>query len=91
MLSAVRSLSLMMSVAVLNDYSAGVFTVNTPLNNLPGGTVNVYTGILSLAAGGSGDAPFTIDTGAKLDFPSNTYTMTPNGVVSGAPAMRTNF
>jgi uncharacterized repeat protein (TIGR01451 family) len=68
----------------MQNFSAGAFTVNAVLNNLPGGTVNVFTGTLSLAAGGTGDAPFTIDGNARLDFPSGSYTMTPNGVVSGA-------
>jgi uncharacterized repeat protein (TIGR01451 family) len=57
-------------------------SVNDPLNNLAGGSVSVLSGILSLAAGGSGDAPFNIN-GGTLDFPSGSYTMTPNGVISG--------
>jgi uncharacterized repeat protein (TIGR01451 family) len=60
------------------------FTVNTVLNNLAGASgVFANSGTLSLASGGSGDAPFTIASGATLDFPSGSYTMTPNGTVSG--------
>jgi len=60
------------------------FTFNTALNNLAGAAgVFANSGTLALAGGGSGDAPFTIASGATLDFPSGSYTMTPNGTVSG--------
>jgi uncharacterized repeat protein (TIGR01451 family) len=63
---------------------AGLFVIDAIFNNVaPTGSLNVGSGTLSLAGGGSGDAPFNIDPGAVLDFPLSTYTMTPNGVVSG--------
>ena len=68
----------------LQANGSGTFPVGAALNNLPGGTVNVTSGTLAVGGGGSGDGPFTIDAGAILDFPASTYTMTPNGVVSGS-------
>jgi uncharacterized repeat protein (TIGR01451 family) len=59
-------------------------TISAVLNNKAGATVDVAAGTLRLAGGGSGDAPFTIQSGADLDFPAGTYTMTPNGTVSGS-------
>jgi uncharacterized repeat protein (TIGR01451 family) len=64
--------------------SSGTATISTPLNNLAGATgVTVDGGTLDLSGGGNGDAPFVIASGATLRFPSNTYTMTPNGIVNG--------
>src|SRR5438045_672925 len=58
-------------------------TISDALNNLSTGSVNVAAGTLSLSGGGSGDAPFTIGSGATLDFPAGSYSMTANGTVSG--------
>jgi uncharacterized repeat protein (TIGR01451 family) len=63
-------------------------TVNAILNNNSGGNVHVVSGALHLGGGGSGDAPFTIDSGAVLDFPSGTYTLTANGTVSGGGTLQ---
>ncbi len=63
-------------------------TVTDAFNNVAGSSLNVLSGILSLAASGSGDAPFNISGGATLDFPSSSYTMTPNGVISGAGTLQ---
>jgi uncharacterized repeat protein (TIGR01451 family) len=62
------------------------FTVSATLNNQSGATggVSVQSGTLSLAGGGTGDAPFTIASGGTLDFPSASYTMNTGGTVSGA-------
>lgn len=63
---------------------SGVVSVSPVLNNnTAGGGVTVFTGTLALSGGGTADAPFTIDSGAILDFPSGAYTMTPNGTVTG--------
>jgi uncharacterized repeat protein (TIGR01451 family) len=59
-------------------------TINSILNNTSTGTVHVYSGMLHVGGGGNGNGPFSIDSGATLDFPSSSYTMTTNGVVSGA-------
>jgi uncharacterized repeat protein (TIGR01451 family) len=58
-------------------------SVSAALNNDPGGSVNVVSGTLSLLAGGTGKAPFTISAGGTLDFPSGSYVMTSGGTVSG--------
>ena len=63
--------------------STGTTTVSTQLNTLGSAGAHILDGTLDLTGGGTGDAPFVIDIGATLDFPSATYTMTPNGVVSG--------
>ncbi|HEV7427903.1 MAG TPA: hypothetical protein VGQ46_16225 [Thermoanaerobaculia bacterium] len=62
---------------------SGLVTVSPIVNNSAPGTVNVTSGTLALAGGGTGDAPFAISSGATLDFPSAKYNMTANGVVSG--------
>ncbi len=70
---------------LVNMNSGNLTTVHVKLDNLAGATgVQVDSGILSLAAGGNGDAPFAINNDGVLDFPSGTYTMTPNGIVSGS-------
>jgi len=61
----------------------GIVAVSPVVNNSAPGTVSVSSGTLSLAGGGTGDAPFIINSGGTLGFPSGTYNMTPNGVVSG--------
>jgi uncharacterized repeat protein (TIGR01451 family) len=64
--------------------SAANVVVQSPVNNLAGATgVQVTSGTLGLAGGGTGDAPFAISPGAILDFPASSYTMTTGGVVSG--------
>jgi uncharacterized repeat protein (TIGR01451 family) len=57
------------------------FTFDTVFNVLAGGAVYANSGTLALAGGGTGDAPFNVS--GTLEFPSGTYTMTPNGTVSG--------
>lgn len=70
---------------LVNLNSNNTTTVHVKLDNLAGATgVQVDSGILSLAAGGNGDAPFAINNDGVLDFPSGSYTMTPNGIVSGS-------
>ncbi|HSY49073.1 MAG TPA: hypothetical protein VLC46_09690 [Thermoanaerobaculia bacterium] len=62
---------------------SGLVTVSAIVNNSAPGTVHVSSGTLALASGGTGDAPFLIDSGGTLGFPAGSYTMTPNGSVSG--------
>ena len=52
------------------------------------GVVNTVSGELSLAGGGTGDAPFNAGAGSTLDFPAGTYTMTPGGIISGAGTLQ---
>jgi uncharacterized repeat protein (TIGR01451 family) len=68
---------------VLDANGPSLSTVSPVVNNNPGGTVSVSAGTLQLTGGGNGDAPFTIAGDTTLDFPSGTYTLTPNGVISG--------
>jgi uncharacterized repeat protein (TIGR01451 family) len=63
-------------------------SVTATLNNNSGGNVHVYSGTLSLTNNGTGDAPFTIDSGAVLDFPGGSYSMTANGTVSGGGTLQ---
>lgn len=62
---------------------SGTVLLTPVMNTTSAGTVNVFTGTLALAGGGTGDGPFTIAAGAILDFPSGSYSMTPNGIVTG--------
>jgi uncharacterized repeat protein (TIGR01451 family) len=63
-------------------------TISCIFNNKSGATTTVSSGTLHLSGSGTGDAPFSIGSGAILDFPSNTYTMTANGTVSGAGTLQ---
>jgi uncharacterized repeat protein (TIGR01451 family) len=65
--------------------SSGTFTVD-PVFNVSSASpgVHVNSGTLALRGGGTGDAAFTMGGSGTLDFPSSSYTMTANGVVSGA-------
>ena len=64
--------------------STGTTTVSTQLNTLAGSAgAHILAGTLNLTGGGTGAAPFVIDSFSVLDFPSGTYTMTTGGVVSG--------
>jgi uncharacterized repeat protein (TIGR01451 family) len=64
--------------------STGTTTVSTQLNTLAGSAgAHILAGTLHLTGGGTGDAPFVIDSSSVLDFPSGSYTMTTGGVVSG--------
>jgi uncharacterized repeat protein (TIGR01451 family) len=70
---------------LVNMSSGNRTTVHVALDNLAGGSgVQIDSGILALAAGGNGDAPFVLNNDSALDFPSGTYTLTPNGIVSGS-------
>jgi len=65
--------------------STGTTTVSTQLNTLAGSAgAHILAGTLNLTGGGTGDAPFVIDSFSVLDFPSGSYTMTTGGVLSGA-------
>lgn len=68
--------------------NSGTTTLSCIVNNNPGASVNVNGGQLSLSGGGSGNAPFNLAGGAVLDFPSASYSMTPNGIVSGAGTLQ---
>ena len=64
--------------------ATGTTTVSTQLNTLAGSAgAHVLAGTLNLTGGGTGDAPFVIDSFSVLSFPSGSYTMTTGGVVSG--------
>ena len=65
--------------------NSGLTTVSTPLNTLAGSAgVHISAGTLELSGGGTGGAPFVIDSFSTLDFPSGSYSMTTGGVVSGS-------
>lgn len=66
---------------------SGLVTVNPVVNNSSSGTVTVSSGTLSLAGGGTGDAPFVINSGGTLGFPSGSYNMTSNGSITGNGAL----
>ncbi|MEA2568380.1 MAG: hypothetical protein QOI24_381 [Acidobacteriota bacterium] len=73
------------SAANVQVNSTGTFTIDPVFNVMAGSSgVHVNSGTLSVRGGGTGDAAFMIASAAKLDFPSSYYTMTANGVVSGA-------
>jgi uncharacterized repeat protein (TIGR01451 family) len=63
-------------------------TISCIFNNKSGASTTVSSGTLHLSGGGTGDAPFNIDSGAILDFPSNSYTLNANGTVSGAGTLQ---
>ena len=67
------------SVSVTNGGTISGGTITSSDNT---GSVNVTAGTLSLQ-GGTGDVPFTVATGAAIDVPSSTYTLTTKGTVSG--------
>jgi uncharacterized repeat protein (TIGR01451 family) len=70
------------------QYSAsGSTTIQPAFNQTAGGGATIFSGTLHLAGGGNSDAPFSLSSGATLDFPGNTYTLTPNGTISGAGAL----
>jgi uncharacterized repeat protein (TIGR01451 family) len=63
---------------------ASTIPVSVVVNNLTGGDgLYVNFGTLQLGGGGTGDAAFFVSSGATLDFPSGSYTLGANGVVSG--------
>jgi uncharacterized repeat protein (TIGR01451 family) len=71
--------------------STGTTTVSTRLNTLAGSAgAHILAGTLNLTGGGTGDAPFVIDSFSVLSFPSGSYTMTTGGVVSGDGTLSIN-
>lgn len=61
------------------------FSVNSVFNLTTGATgLYVNSGTLHLNGGGNADAPISISGGATLDFPTGTYSTTPNGVIGGS-------
>jgi len=71
--------------------SIGTTTVSTQLNTLAGSAgAHILAGTLNLTGGGTGDAPFVIDSFSVLSFPSGSYTMTTGGVVSGDGTLSIN-
>ncbi|MBV8516276.1 MAG: DUF11 domain-containing protein [Acidobacteria bacterium] len=62
----------------------GTNNVSAAFNVGSTGSVTVSSGQLSLSGGGTGDGPFSLANGATLDFPSGTYTTTPNGIINGS-------
>jgi len=71
--------------------STGTTTVSTQLNTLAGSAgAHILAGTLNLTGGGTGDAPFVIDSFSVLSFPSGSYTMTTGGVVSGDGTLSIN-
>jgi hypothetical protein len=65
--------------------SSGLMTVNAQLNN--NGTVDVQSGNLRLAGGGTSDGTFTVAAMATLTFGGGTHSLTRNSNISGAGAM----
>jgi uncharacterized repeat protein (TIGR01451 family) len=80
------------STAITNNgtiqQNSGTTSVSSPINSSSSAFVNVNGGTLSLSGGGTGDAPHTIAAGGTLDFPGGSYTLTTNGVVSGAGTLQ---
>jgi len=71
--------------------STGTTTISTQLNTLAGSAgAHILAGTLNLTGGGTGDAPFVIDSFSVLSFPSGSYTMTTGGVVSGDGTLSIN-
>ena len=62
---------------------------NVPFNN--GGVVNVSSGVLALAGGGLSGGPFTVASGARIEFPGATYTLQSGAAFSGAGTVRLSF
>ncbi len=58
-------------------------SIHNALNTTSTGSVLATNGTLILYGGGNGDGPYTINTGATINLNLGTYTMTPNGVISG--------
>jgi uncharacterized repeat protein (TIGR01451 family) len=58
-------------------------SIQNQVDTTLGGEVRASNGTLILYGGGNGNGPYTIGSGATINFNIGTYTMTPNGVISG--------
>jgi uncharacterized repeat protein (TIGR01451 family) len=69
---------------VFEVFGTNTATVDAVLNNNAGATgLHISSGTLALRAGGTGNGPFSIDSGGTLNFPQSIYTMNTGGTVSG--------
>ena len=86
--ATVGGIATMTNSGIVETVSGTSSSIQNGFNTATGGEVRASSGALVLSGGGNGNGPYGISSGATLDFSANTYTMTPNGVISGAGTLQ---